>query len=324
MPVPTSPEKVTEVIALYQQGLSYRKVSKQSEVPRTTCMGIVKRSGVDLREYSGERPRTHLFNKGFFKDIDSEEKAYILGLLFADGNIRTSGCVRISLQYSDREILEKACLCMGAPLDRVTKIVAFPHGEPYDYAHFEVNSMDMVADLSVFGCVSPKVFKIRLPRIREDLLRHFIRGYFDGDGSIYQHKQGHFVFDITGNPKFVSDVQELFLTRLGIKLTFKVCSNKRSRNISISNLKALEKVYSWLYQDATIYLERKYLKFQEFLKYMEEMYKKHDGYRIPDSLEELERVYNKLGRWTEVASYYRVSPDSIYYKRDRLRSLQKE
>lgn len=48
----------------------------------------------------------------------------------------------------------------------------------------------MVADLEKWGCIENKTFKLKFPEfLSEELVPHFIRGYFDGDGSVFIHRQ---------------------------------------------------------------------------------------------------------------------------------------
>jgi hypothetical protein len=75
-----------------------------------------------------------------------------------------------------------------------------------DCSTFSIYNTKIVSDLYKHGCVNNKTFKIKLPKLREDLIRHFIRGYFDGDGCISLPN-----IKILGNEDFISSLQKFRL-----------------------------------------------------------------------------------------------------------------
>ena len=57
----------------------------------------------------------------------------------------------------------------------------------YEYK-LALNSDKLVSDIEKLGVVERKTLTLTFPNLREDLIPHFIRGYFDGDGSVFLHK----------------------------------------------------------------------------------------------------------------------------------------
>jgi DNA-binding transcriptional regulator WhiA len=311
-----------EIVDLYQQGYSFRKIEEVTGVPRKKCSKILKEKGLSIRSKIDQAPRKYKVDVDFFKNIDSQEKSYILGFLFADGNVRDKKCFRISLKYSDIDVLRK----IGRSLNYTggIKVGVNKSKGNWRYCHLEVSSKKMAVDLHSLGCIPAKTHLIRFPSIKHELIRHFVRGYFDGDGGIYQHKNGHYIFQITSNKDFIADLQNILFREFGITFSIKRHKDKQSSStIYLSDIKTLLKIYDWLYKDATIYLARKHLKFEEIFDYFEALRNKYPHYRIPSDLGLLKRKYKELGRWNKVAEYYGVPPHNLYYKINNPRKKEK-
>ncbi len=119
----------------------------------------------------------------FFKEIDSEIKAYMLGLLYSDGSISKGGDVYISLQEEDTKVVELFKEFLGG------NIVKIERRKPThkDQIKWYLGCKLLVEDLMSHGLMVNKSHKeMIMPILRDDLNRHFIRGFFDGDGSIYK------------------------------------------------------------------------------------------------------------------------------------------
>lgn len=124
------------------------------------------------------KPRRLSVNDDFFEVIDTEEKAYWLGFLFADGSIRSSrNEVAIQLQRGDKRHLEK----FRDALDSEYGIWDIDH-DGILKTGTAITSDKMVSDLISHGCVPNKTHKDTYPDIDGALELAMIRGWFDGDG----------------------------------------------------------------------------------------------------------------------------------------------
>ena len=182
-------EEVNKMINLYHNPtMSLQKIGENFGVSRN----VIKRVLVEQNVYNPNRKaRKYYFNENFFEVINTEEKAYWLGFIAADGCIvpprvgTTSGaCLKIRLHPKDREHLEKFILALNSNLvikDRIN--TGFSEGQPC--IDLEINSIKMVRDLIDKGIVPHKSLILEPPKIDPKFNLHFIRGYFDGDGSIY-------------------------------------------------------------------------------------------------------------------------------------------
>lgn len=189
-------------------------------------------------------------NYRYFKDIDSEDKAYWLGFLYADGCVRkvSKNSFNISLQLSEKDKrhieLFKECINANHPIRKdlnMSRIILF--------------SEDMASDLKKWGCVPRKTFKIKgIPNINKSLINHFIRGYHDGDGWNYIDPQGYFRLCGLGTESFCVSI----IDHLG----YGVVHRDKGSNIFRYNFNGTKgkRFAKFLYSNASIYLDRKYNK----------------------------------------------------------------
>lgn len=225
----------------------------------------------------------------FFETIDTEEKAYWLGFIYADGwvsvnNETNSGCVGIELQKNDIEHLRKFNKSINGNYKITERSRACNlHGKSTicDECQIRIFSIKMADDLIRHGATPAKSFTIEFPEIDNSLVNHFIRGYFDGDGSIF------YKTNQSGNKKTgcnFTSASKRFLESLREKLFLNGINsyiNKDNRKDNTTSLTYklttagydyTEKFLHFIYDGATIFLDRKY---KRFLNRPENIY--HEG-----------------------------------------------
>lgn len=199
------------------------------------------------------------------KVIDTQEKAYLLGLFYSDGNIGNNQTqCRLELSLNDRDLvfhLKELFPFFYIHYDRGTKI------ELGNY------SKTLKEDLISNGCLPRKSFENRnnlhIPNISEDLIPHFIRGYFDGDGgctlSTQKSKIQKRVYIYSASLPLINEIEE-FMKSKGIIFNNIIQSGK---NIpvykSTPSTKSYSNYYNFLYNDATIFMQRKKEVFDKIL-----------------------------------------------------------
>ena len=163
-----------------------QKIADRYNVSRESITNFAKRNGwYGLRKDSPKA--IYSVDAGYFDDIDSNKKAYWLGFIAADGNIRQDYlCLSIELAISDREHLVKfqQDINTNAPIkDSFRK---------YSSSYIRINNKQICLALSKYGIIPNKSlsFVIHKELLPSCFIRDFIRGYFDGDGSIYQDARG--------------------------------------------------------------------------------------------------------------------------------------
>lgn len=202
--------------------------------------------------------------------IDTQEKAYLLGQIYGDGcnNCKIGGYkVTLSSINTDTETYTKL-----AKLFPFLKLKTYKsHG---NMIYLENHEKSLCLDLQKFGMMSPKTPKdktgeFHFPELREDLYPHFIRGYFDADGTAYfptrkrSRNNLHIEFGCS-TPNFLKRIQEV-LKNNGIEFKWyerdKKAGNGKlyhSCTILSSNQENSRKFADFIYKNATIYLQRKY------------------------------------------------------------------
>lgn len=248
-----------ELIKLYQQGHSTRTVAKEIGCSQNTVMRLLKENNILRRKPSSHR--IHTFNYNYFDSVDTEEKAYFLGLLWADGFCdKDTGNIVISLQEEDGYILERFKDAVEFSGTTTKILLDIPNRKPL--CKFQMFSKHMAEVLDSYGMVKAKSLILKFPTcVPNELISHFIRGYFDGDGSAF-HSNREFTISFSGTTNVLQSIKD----KINLKYNFNKGSlhNRRDKNSPVkelaysgSNIVIL--VRDYMYEKATIYLSRKYL-----------------------------------------------------------------
>lgn len=205
--------------------------------------------------------------------ITTEHEAYILGFLYADGFVTgryKNGkyySVGATVKKTDRQILDDISalfLSAGYPRHIKNRVVS-TNGKKYEETSWRIGNVDLVQNLIALG-ISPnktyeqsdKVFN----SVPDGLKHHFIRGYFDGDGSIYHptNSNKHSIKIISLNVPLMQKIDDWFLEHCNLTIKtdnhFKLQDGKYPRIQHNGNPNCI-KIRDAIYQDATIFLKRK-------------------------------------------------------------------
>ena len=208
-----------------------------------------------MNQYNLNTTHQDLFNK-----IDTEEKAYWLGFLFADGTVRSKpgdNQIELGLQKEDYQHLVKFRNFIG----NNNKIAFREKQQSYRYCF---RSKKIKQDLIKLGCVPNKSLILKFPtkkQVPDDLLRHFVRGYTDGDGCLCVTK-GKMHYELLGTKDFLEGLQK----RVGL-FQGTIHYNKKGqeiRRIVLAAQEQVKQICDWLYKDSNIYLDRKYSKYYNY------------------------------------------------------------
>ena len=206
-----------------------------------------------------------MLDENYFEQIDTEAKAYFLGLLYADGyNNEEKGIITLSINKEDIDILEK--LKSYIQPTKPIYIIKAKKPEHSDIANLTFTSKKLSKDLANNGCVQRKTFKILFPNIKEELKRHFIRGYLDGDGYISKDIK-YPETTLIANKDFCLYLKEYLKKQLNINCSLGNISKDLILVIRIGGRKQVVKFLEYLYNNSTIYLYRKYNKWLNIKEY---------------------------------------------------------
>lgn len=249
---------------------SLTKLASKYGVKRQTIAKYVKDSGNKVINYQN----LCKIDQNVFDIIDTEEKAYWLGFLYADGCINSSEFkLELNLSASDLDHMNKFKSFIKS--NSKTRIDT-SKGLKYPICRFSVRNKHIWEQLNEKGCYPNKTLKLTFPKEEmfssSNLIRHFIRGYFDGDGTIglYDGKYSK-IFNIcfAGTKSFLEGVQK----HLGISGNLRNAScNKYSSKIFTLHYSALKarKVSRIMYENSLIYMDRKYNIYKMFCRAEEE------------------------------------------------------
>ena len=271
-----NPIWINEAIDLYDQGLSYTEIGKRISVNRKTVSFYLKKNGITpnpkFSKYISKVPLEKLRKYDYsycdhiFDVIDTEEKAYWLGFLYADGYISDAKTtVELSLKEEDYNHIIKFRKFLKLENKPITKkIKHFKNGVDKTLYKFSFNSQSVKDNLIKLGCFPNKTFFLKFPTediVPKNLIHHFIRGYIDGDGCIYVSKKNIISVEVIGTEDFLIGYKKW--VNLGHNKIYN-CSCTSVKRAMYFNKQALN-LLERLYKDSNIYLERKYNIYKNFL-----------------------------------------------------------
>jgi intein-encoded DNA endonuclease-like protein len=274
--------RITTCIKLKNAAEEYVKLGGY---PNTNCTEIGKQFKVSpstLSSYLLEfYPNIKIYGKANFDEhifdtIDTEEKAYWLGFIYADGTISSSPLRKkeddnvkvqyqfeLSLSSKDYTHLCKFAKFINYDIDKIYKDDI--------RCRLSVYSKHLWNVLNCNGCTPQKSLTLRFPK-RElfdnvFLIRDFIRGYFDGDGCIGIDNKQYPTFHLLGTSQFLTEIQNYF----GSNLTLQILHPEKQSITKYISTKGSEakRLCDLLYKNSTIYLDRKYDKYLEICRLSE-------------------------------------------------------
>lgn len=276
---------VEEYISTYDNEPSITKIATKYKIGKSVLSNRLKDLGYKVVNYQNKL----LFDETIFDSIDTEEKAYWLGFWYADGyldskplnpNIKPKYGVELSLKGDDLRHLEKFNVFMKHSKN-IVKVSNVKCGKTIcKRCRWGVTNKHLWNTLNNYGCTPRKSLTITFPDISifksSDLIRHFIRGYWDGDGCLSWCDKEHKCpsVSVLGTEDFLTSIK----SHLPLKFDYILSKanqnspNEITKQFSVCGKNGYE-LAKYLYSNATIYLERKYEKYLEYCRLYEESYR---------------------------------------------------
>lgn len=242
-------------------------LAKKYKLHPVTFSRKLKEKGIGVRKYF---PQSIKYNcdQDYFSVIDTEEKAYWLGFIFADGwlcyeydnrvkakrlrfGIEISSIDKQHLMLFKKAIKSNAVVSSRVRPGKIKKIKV---------SCIRVGNQRFCNSLTKFFPPGKKSHLIRIPELKEELYRHFIRGYFDGDGSITKPN----MVSLTSNSKqMLEDIEQRFTNEnIGyVKLDHLYKYKAKNCWKLIKNGDEAGRICNYLYNNSSINLERKHKKY---------------------------------------------------------------
>ena len=243
--------------SLIFSGKKSKDICEVFNVSRRTLFTVLKDNNLSFKEYT-------YFNINIFDEIDTEEKAYWLGFLYADGYIcGYNSQVELSLKGSDIDhlIKFKKFLSDTREDDCIKLSMVQFNNNQYSRCRYIIGNRYFHDRLIDLGCVPGKSTKLVFPDESifktKDLIRDFIRGYIDGNGCLY-FNNSKLAIEISGTMDFLNSIRNYFSE-------FNIPQKDKRHNVYRIGCYCTKArlVANTLYNNSTIYLSRKYLKFAE-------------------------------------------------------------
>ena len=253
-----------KILKYLKEGYSLRKISEKENIPLTTLRYYVNKN--NLKQYN--RFVRSIDDKDFFKNINTKEKAYIIGFILGDGEIHSTNDVHLGIKLSDKQLIYdinnylpwEGHIKEDLTFDKKTR--RFPR------IRFNFRSR-------AFGKVLVKIFGDRLaskrniPIISKPLRPYLIAGLFDSDGCItYGFRKDRnrlwYKVSFTCNENILLGLQkELYANNISSRIYPK--KNENVFVLEITNLKDIYNFFNLLPIDG-VRLKRKVKKFNNWLQ----------------------------------------------------------
>lgn len=198
------------------------------------------------------------FNVNYFDNIDTEQKAYILGFLQSDGSFSCKGRIsgyyryKLAIQEGDIEILHKMQACLGHTGKLTTQIIKKECRQ--NITELSLNGRLFAESLhDIFGGYL-KDDRINFPILEPHLLRHYIRGVVDADGSFGDY-QG-VMMRISGKKPFLESIRDV----TGFEFKLDKGNGETTYTLRANGSEGINFI-EWLYTDLShesLYLNRKH------------------------------------------------------------------
>lgn len=236
----------------YKRNGSIKKSAIELGINEKTFAAWMKKFNIPNKRSQGAR--VHKFNYDFFEKIDSEEKAYWVGFIYADGCLYSSTDnksmrIQINLSSVDIEHLNRFQKSIGSNYK-----ISIGKIKKSEYCSIKVNSTKMCKDLISHGVVPRKSLYSSIPIVTEKYFRHMLRGFFDGDGTIDCPKKTIRLRMVGGEKPLEEIKKKLKNFSIDSKIYLK---KKDVFSLEVLRKKDAEKLYSLMYDNSMIFLERK-------------------------------------------------------------------
>lgn len=270
--------EVKDIVLKYESGMSTLKIAPLYFTSTGTISKLLRENNVKMRDKS-HAMRMYNVNENYFSKIDTQEKAYILGFVFADGYLHErKRTLKINQHVRDRDIIEKF-------KDQLGTDCPIRQFRDERYICIQIVNERIRDDLVSLGCVQAKSFIVEFPNISENLKKHFIRGYFDGNAGYGNYKRKKylkgrynwsagawrtFTVYVVGSQFIISSIREVITSSIS-GINCRVDNNTMGvdngiKKLSIGGNLQVMAFLNWLYDGAILYGDRKYNQYLE-MKY---------------------------------------------------------
>jgi len=247
-----TPEEELDILQKRKSGIKRKDIIEEYGISDRHYQNVIIKNGGELNK----KVNKYSFNEDYFEKIDTEDKAYFLGFIVADGSVNE---FRLNISQKEPDILYE--------FEKFIKLKDGVRKHTKRNIHFlNLTSSKLITDLNNLGIYQNKTMIVKYPNIPKKLEHHFMRGVFDGDGCISIHKRREESRDTTdrgqvnicsGSRDFIEKYVDRLNEMCGITKNKIRCPKGTYSVIDWGSFSDIEKFYDFFYKDATVYLERK-------------------------------------------------------------------
>ena len=258
-----------KIIKNYNAGMGLVASGREFNISDYIVRRILVDNNIYIRSYresasiSNQNRKKYHCNESYFK-IQNSDMAYILGFLAADGTVRKD-CneIKITLAAKDSELLEK----IKDKLEYSGNIKYATTSKGFDIATLTITCQEYKKDLAEYNIIPQKTFTFSIPeKLKKEYWVDFIRGYWDGDGTICTAGKSAIRSSVCSARKETLEQildfleQEYNIPQVSIQLR---AGANTLYYIQYSNNSTKKLFHALYYKDNLLYLDRKYKKFCE-------------------------------------------------------------
>lgn len=240
-----------DIINKRNKGILISEIKKEHGISDRHYYDILKKHGIEIKQ----KVHKYDFNENYFEKINTEDKAYFLGFIIADGCINNkTNSIQIIQKEPDILYQFKKYIEFEGPIYSSKKI---------NICNINITSLKTKNDLKKLGIHSNKTMSVKYPYIPMKLESHFMRGVFDGDGCISIHHDKRDNSDrgqvniCSGSIDFINKYVSNLVKYAKVKKNNIRCPKGTYYVIDWGGLTDVENIYNFLYKDASVFLNRK-------------------------------------------------------------------
>ena len=263
---------IQEIIKLYQEGKSLSFIANKYGTYGAKIKKILINNNIQIRTRAEQnritnQSRGKKVNHNYFDNIDTCQKAWLLGFLAADGSVASKrNSIKIGLSSVDREILEK----IKEEIQSERDILDYESNQGFQISELVWSSENQKKKLSQYDIVPNKTYKgIHLPEFKIAALQFaYILGYYDGDGCFRNDGTRCRIEICSYDPNILQDFANCIKIKLSIdKEVHKDRSRKNYYTLTYSTkdaIQILDYMYKIMNENNGFYLQRKYNKYNQW------------------------------------------------------------
>lgn len=260
---------VDDMYAMHLQGYSTKKTAEKYGRTAAQVHRAFNRMGYTRRN-KPEELRRYYVDHYYFDDVDTQDKAYWLGFIYADGYISSLNgdmkTITLSISQKDEVHILKLLRCLGSDYPVTKHVIQTGYNNCSTYLKISIDSEQMYNALIKLRC-NAKLKNVLTPtKLMPNLHRHFLRGYYDGNGSIYTTtnsdvKQKDWYVYFAGTDGLLHWIHDYFVEEGFVKKDYNFEKKKQTHQVGCIRYggnNQIRRILNHIYEDSTVQLDRKY------------------------------------------------------------------